>query len=927
MFNMPDTKEMSRYIEEETKKDLPYIHCSKLNALTSIFLVISKFLKKNEIKKNVITKIAINSIRNTFYEYKFLKENCKYETCYDFLMNNEHSEICRKVYTMLKELKRSSDNLRAKEVGKEVDSALLSLENNDAVDLKRVYQIKARVGKDIDTHENKMFNIFIKRKKSVEMKPRNYSILSNYLSVQSSRSSFLKMDHSSFIKGDYITAGSSGIIYKGKLVSTGDEIAIKEFKDQSEDNENFLREVNVMSILSHDCLLLFYGYTVNKNCIITKYMKYGNLFDLLKKDELTGTDKTWIAYDIARGMNYLHSLGFIHRDLKSQNIFVDENKRGKIGDFGFAREKTSLPMTGLIGTEFWMAPEVILSHPNYDEKVDTYSYGIILWELLTGKQPFENLSNSMISIKIAMENLRPEIPSYCPVNLEKLIKRCWSRESSDRPSFRDIIELFENDNSCHYPGSETFLLNENMIQKTLQSASSARRSIFTVTEINEDVDIINLLNKACKNDFIVDVKSAILSLVAAFEREGFIKKHGKDVVDIACKIGDNHRVLMFRAMVEMFDNQEIEHCTGIDSSFLKLFKLNKPSIISNLLSLLTTLDNTYIFTDKVFRELLSFSSNDSSEIRNMAIRCLFKCHEKISTVSDIKLFLSFFVRRVPDDILNTAVSTIIKVFRRVEPKCLLFEFLRQLKVIYDYTEDQEVQTLVLNARFVLKTRLGYDPTSELERAASDFDNYRYVFYETMEFPEHLSIFTKYILEAASKTDAAFQYLTKIVRDNVNLCIKILEHTPLKLNSYKNSQTLYQLLVKFDGIDFSSYKIFQDENIYPVIMNLLRNKNIEKACTLIRQSGYNIQFINQIVNIANQLNMSLKASYKETDLLSIMTAMHNYMNAESSLCQVIYNSKDRMIGMINHANKEVAKLSRTCLAQLGISEEDIQRNKR
>lgn len=99
-----------------------------------------------------------------------------------------------------------------------------------------------------------------------------------------------------------------------------------------------------------------------------------------------------IALDVSRGMEYIHSQGVIHRDLKSGNILFDRNFCAKIADFGVACEEAYHDVVGDdAGTYRWMAPEMI-KHEPYGRKVDVYSFGLLLWEMLTGAIPYENMT-------------------------------------------------------------------------------------------------------------------------------------------------------------------------------------------------------------------------------------------------------------------------------------------------------------------------------------------------------------------------------------------------------------------------------------------------------------------------------------------------------------------------------------------------------
>jgi hypothetical protein len=130
-------------------------------------------------------------------------------------------------------------------------------------------------------------------------------------------------------------------------------------------------------------------------CIITEYMSQGTLrMYLNKKDPYSLSAETILklALDISRGMEYLHAQGVIHRDLKSQNLLLNDEMRVKVADFGTSCLETKCQATkGNKGTYRWMAPEMTKEKP-YTRKVDVYSFGIVLWELTTCLLPFQGMT-------------------------------------------------------------------------------------------------------------------------------------------------------------------------------------------------------------------------------------------------------------------------------------------------------------------------------------------------------------------------------------------------------------------------------------------------------------------------------------------------------------------------------------------------------
>ncbi|CAN6467949.1 unnamed protein product [Victoria cruziana] len=206
------------------------------------------------------------------------------------------------------------------------------------------------------------------------------------------------------IIGEQIGQGSCGSVYHALWY--GSDVAVKVFAKQEyseEVIESFRQEVSLMKRLRHPNVLLFMGAVTSPErlCIVTEFLPRGSLFRLLQRStaKLDWRRRIHMAMDIARGMNYLHHCNppIIHRDLKSSNLLVDRNWTVKVGDFGLSRLKreTYLTTRSGKGTPQWMAPEVLRNEPS-DEKADVYSYGVILWELVTEKIPWDNLNSMQV---------------------------------------------------------------------------------------------------------------------------------------------------------------------------------------------------------------------------------------------------------------------------------------------------------------------------------------------------------------------------------------------------------------------------------------------------------------------------------------------------------------------------------------------------
>mmetsp|Transcript_4999 Transcript_4999/g.8783 ORF Transcript_4999/g.8783 Transcript_4999/m.8783 type:complete len:170 (+) Transcript_4999:737-1246(+) len=161
-------------------------------------------------------------------------------------------------------------------------------------------------------------------------------------------------------------------------------------------------------------------------------------------------DRPWqlvkrAASGAARGMAYLHGGNppVLHRDLKSANLLLDDSYTTKVADFGLSRLKAQeRSMTENCGTVQWMAPEVLANH-HYAEPADVYSFGIILWELLSRECPYDGMSPIQCALAVLNRDARPEIPIWCPSPLADLIRACWEKDSSSRPTFAQIISALD----------------------------------------------------------------------------------------------------------------------------------------------------------------------------------------------------------------------------------------------------------------------------------------------------------------------------------------------------------------------------------------------------------------------------------------------------------------------------------------------------
>eukprot|EP00295_Goniomonas_pacifica_P041584 CAMPEP_0176000888 /NCGR_PEP_ID=MMETSP0108-20121206/58059_1 /TAXON_ID=195067 ORGANISM="Goniomonas pacifica, Strain CCMP1869" /NCGR_SAMPLE_ID=MMETSP0108 /ASSEMBLY_ACC=CAM_ASM_000204 /LENGTH=663 /DNA_ID=CAMNT_0017333415 /DNA_START=9 /DNA_END=2000 /DNA_ORIENTATION=- len=181
-------------------------------------------------------------------------------------------------------------------------------------------------------------------------------------------------------------------------------------------------------------------------CMLTELCPNGSLFDCYMKKRMRFDKGTqWrFARECAIGIDVLHQMNpiFMHRDIKSLNVFLDENFVCKVADFGMAKDpRDGKPNLQGMGTPQWCAPEVLMG-TNYDHRCDVFSYGIMLWEITHHQVPYmeTGMNQAQIARAVIKQDLRPRISPQLNPRMGDLIKRCWDRDPARRPSCRQIIQ-------------------------------------------------------------------------------------------------------------------------------------------------------------------------------------------------------------------------------------------------------------------------------------------------------------------------------------------------------------------------------------------------------------------------------------------------------------------------------------------------------
>ncbi|KAE8715576.1 ACT-like protein tyrosine kinase family protein isoform 2 [Hibiscus syriacus] len=282
-----------------------------------------------------------------------------------------------------------------------------------------------------------------------ELEQTGNKLNSNHVNIHGIGNDVREIDTSLLKYQSKLASCSYGDLYKGTFC--GQDVAIKVLRTEHQ-NENlrkeFTQEVNIMRKIRHNNVVQFIGACTSPPslCIVTEFMSGGSIYDLLQKQK-SGFKLPFllkVAIDVSKGISYLHQNSIMHRDLKAANLLMDANGVVKVADFGVARVQAQPGvMTAETGTYRWMAPEVI-EHKPYDHKADVFSFGVVLWELLTGKLPYENLTPLQAAVGVVQKGLRPVIPRHTQPKFVELLERCWQQDPSLRPEFSEISNILED---------------------------------------------------------------------------------------------------------------------------------------------------------------------------------------------------------------------------------------------------------------------------------------------------------------------------------------------------------------------------------------------------------------------------------------------------------------------------------------------------
>lgn len=325
-----------------------------------------------------------------------------------------------------------------------------------------------------------------------------------------------------------IGEGGMAYVYKARCRLLNRNVAIKVLREEFVNDEEFVkkfrRESQAAASLSHPNIVNVYDVGVEEiqgrsiHYIVMEYIKGKTLKEIIREKGKLSVDETLdYSMQIAEALEHAHKNHIVHRDIKPHNIMITDDGRVKVTDFGIARAATTSTVTNstnVIGSVHYFSPEQ--ARGGYtDEKSDIYSLGIVMYEMITGKVPYEGDSPISVALKHIEGEIQPprEVDSTVPVGLEKVIMKCVQKNQFDR--YKSARDLLYDLNRLKFSGVENLMDNTTMVESPTQIMPKIE---------NEDVEHMKKqkAKKKAKNKGNGGLKPVLLAILLAFIVTGSI---------------------------------------------------------------------------------------------------------------------------------------------------------------------------------------------------------------------------------------------------------------------------------------------------------------------------------------------------------------------------------------------------------------------
>ncbi|RHZ72881.1 hypothetical protein Glove_236g22 [Diversispora epigaea] len=314
------------------------------------------------------------------------------------------------------------------------------------------------------------------------------------------------IDYSKLKNIEYLDQGAFGTVWKAEWIDMPeelfetynfDQVVLKKLKSSKEISLKFLEELYSNFRCRSKYVLPILGITQDlmtmEYAIVLRYMKNGNLRNFLQQNKtLPWIERLWLLNSFISGLKVIHNRGFIHCDLHPGNLMIteayDNFKFIRLGDLGICRPVDEIISSGRYGVLPYIAPEILNKNP-YTQASDIYSVGIIMWVISTGKIPFSDRAYDLELALEILEGLRLKVKEGTPQCYVELMKKCWHKDPSKRPSTEIILEQLNKwipelklkvrtENSLMFLNAdqeiknEDFQLSELLLDKPIHSEAS-----------------------------------------------------------------------------------------------------------------------------------------------------------------------------------------------------------------------------------------------------------------------------------------------------------------------------------------------------------------------------------------------------------------------------------------------------------------------
>ncbi|KAM4573676.1 ankyrin repeat and protein kinase domain-containing protein 1-like isoform 2-T2 [Odontesthes bonariensis] len=344
---------------------------------------------------------------------------------------------------------------------------------------------------------------------------------------------------------EWIGAGGFGDVYKTRHKSLGLDMAIKLVRQDPRSimpkEKALYEEASHMDKASFDFVLRIYG--IYQGCppvkglsmqqgIVIEFMERGSIETLqnalFDREAGKAIPPPWplafrLAHHVALGMNFLHSIGLLHQDLKPGNVLLNDDLNAKLGDFGLSRVSASIlnsDEAAVGGTKKYTPPEAFDLNYKPVRSFDIYSYGILLWSIFAGEEPYPGADYERVVLRIPKGD-RPNCEGLCQKDVEglkalvDLMRKCWDTEPSKRPIFSEIHKVTDSVFTKHKKDIRHAV---NEVLQKLDSPTSGQHSRLRVassrtsTTPDEPISVDVVDNPACPSQTSVSAGTKCLTV-------------------------------------------------------------------------------------------------------------------------------------------------------------------------------------------------------------------------------------------------------------------------------------------------------------------------------------------------------------------------------------------------------------------------------